>query len=432
MVKNKKPKDPNAPKKNMSSYFIFSNERRPQLSEAQKNASSDGKTSITAISKTISAEWKAMDNETKKSYDEKAKIAKAKYNVEYEAYKKTENYAKYQQVLSEWKLREDALKRSDGSSPNKKKKSKKSPKKPKQPDNMPKRNQSSYFLFSNERRVQIKAENSDKKLTELSKIIAAEWKTMSEAEKKVYADKSAVNKVDYLRRMEEYKKTTEYAQYIAALEEWKKEKKAFEKQSEMGVDSDSEPLKVSMPRKPKDEKCPKRPLTSYFLYAKDVRAATKEEFPNKPITEIAKEISKKWKLLTEEEKRPFEDESKKLKEQYKKDMEEYNGSDAQLAFKAKLEEWKRECDERKSAAKAKAHKKKLKEQEKMELAKKKKKSPKGKGKKKKAQRMVESSDESSSYSDSDSDSESGSSSGSSGSSSGSESDSSSGSSSDSD
>merc|ERR1711994_847986 len=134
---------------------------------------------------------------------------------------------------------------------------------------------------------------------------------------------------------------------MAALDQWKKDKKSWEKQSEMGVDSDSEPLKVSMPRKPKDEKCPKRPLTSYFLYAKDVRAATKEEFPSKPITEIAKEISKKWKLLTEEEKKPFNDESIALKEQYKADMEEYNGSDAQLAFKAKLDEWKLECDKRK-------------------------------------------------------------------------------------
>merc|ERR1711933_27 len=119
----------------------------------------------------------------------------------------------------------------------------------------------------------------------------------------------------------------------AALDQWKIDKKNFDKAGTIDVDSDGGELKVSMPRKPKDDKCPKRPLTSYFLYAKDVREATKAEFPTKPITEIAKEISKKWKLLTEEEKRPFEDESKKLKEQYKADMEEYNGSEAQLAFK---------------------------------------------------------------------------------------------------
>lgn len=177
-------------------------------------------------------------------------------------------------------------------------------------------------------------------------------------------------------------KTDEYTEYMAALDQWKKDKKLWEKADEMDVDSDDEPLKVSMPRKPKDAKCPKRPLTSYFLYAKDVRAATKAEFPNKAITEIAKEISKKWKLLTEEEKKPFVDEAASLKEQYKKDIEEYTGSEAQLAFKAKLDEWKQTCEDRKRDAKVKAQKKKEREEQKN------KKSPKKKSptKKKKGQK----------------------------------------------
>merc|ERR1712130_915139 len=201
------------------------------------------------------------------------------------------------------------------------------------------------------------------------------------------------------------------------------DKKNWENAGSADGDSDTEPLKAKMQKKSPKKKSPKRPLTSYFLYAKDVRAATKEEFPNKPITEIAKEISKKWKLLTEEEKKPFNDESIALKEQYKKDMEEYNGSEAQLAFKTKLDEWKSECDKRKSAAKEKQLKKREREKAKMQKKSPKKKSPK---RSKKRQRMQESSDESSTDSDSDSGSSS------SGSSSGSESDSSSGSESSSD
>eukprot|EP00486_Rosalina_sp_Unknown_P010285 CAMPEP_0201591748 /NCGR_PEP_ID=MMETSP0190_2-20130828/189834_1 /ASSEMBLY_ACC=CAM_ASM_000263 /TAXON_ID=37353 /ORGANISM="Rosalina sp." /LENGTH=218 /DNA_ID=CAMNT_0048050209 /DNA_START=1573 /DNA_END=2229 /DNA_ORIENTATION=+ len=196
--------------------------------------------------------------------------------------------------------------------------------------------------------------------------------------------------------MEEYKKTEEYRNYQNTLEQWKKDKKRFE--NEMDVDSDDDMPKVSMPRKPKDDKCPKRPLTSYFLYAKAVREETKTEFPNKPITEIATEISKKWKLLSEEEKKPYNDEAARLKEQYKKDMEEYQGSDAQKEFKRKLEEWKEECDKRRREAKERNEKKKLREAAKH----KKKVSPK---KTKKVQRMEESSDdESDSSSDSDSDS----------------------------
>ena len=46
-----------------------------------------------------------------------------------------------------------------------------------------------------------------------------------------------------------------------------------------------------MPRKPKDDKCPNAPSTSDFIYATAVREGSKTKFPNKPITEIATEIS---------------------------------------------------------------------------------------------------------------------------------------------
>jgi len=253
---------------------------------------------------------------------------------------------------------------------------------------------------------------------------------ISAEDKKEYEDKQAVLKKEYAIKMDEYKKTDEYTEYMAALDQWKKDKKLWEKADEMDVDSDDEPLKVSMPRKPKDAKCPKRPLTSYFLYAKDVRAATKAEFPNKAITEIAKEISKKWKLLTEEEKKPFVDEAASLKEQYKKDIEEYTGSEAQLAFKAKLDEWKQTCEDRKRDAKVKAQKKKEREEQKNKKSPKKKSPTKKKKGQKKSRRMEESSDDESSSDEYSSDS--GSDSSDSGSSSDSDSDSSSGSESSSD
>merc|ERR1712154_617509 len=242
---------------------------------------------VTEISKTISAEWKAMDPQRKKEYEEKAAEQKAKYVQELEVYKKTENYSKHQQKIKEWKEREEALGRTK-----KKGKAKKAPKKPKQPDSMPKRPQSSYFIFSNERRNQLKDQYPDKKITELSQLIAAEWKTKTAEEKKVYEDRAAQKKEEYQVTIAQYKKT-------------------------------------------------------------------KEEFPEMAITDIAKEISKKWKVLTEDEKQPFNDEAARLKEQYKADMSEYNGSSSQIEFKKKLDEWKMECDQRKQAAKDKAHKKRV-------------------------------------------------------------------------
>merc|ERR1712045_562444 len=256
-----------------------------------------------------------------------------------------------------------------------------------------------------------------KKITELSKLIAEEWKSKTAEDKKVYEDRAAVRKSEYNTKIAEYKQTEQYAKYTEQLNQWKEEKKRFDKG--MDVDDEDE-VKVKLPRKPKDDKCPKRPLTSYFLYAKEVREATKAEFPNKAITEIAKEISKKWKLLSEEEKTPYNDDAARLKEQYKKDVEEYEGSQSQKDFQQKLEEWKEECQKR--------QKKKQ-----MELSKKKKMATKkGKNVKKNRKRMDDSSldESSSSESDSDSDSGSGSDSSSDSSSSGSDSDSDSDSSSD--
>lgn len=215
---HKKPKDLNAPKKNQSSYFIFSNERRSILSKEN-----EGK-SVTDISKIISAEWKAMDGETKKGYDEKAAQQKKRYLEEYEEYKKTENYTKYMKKLEEWKQNEKDLGRGGKGKGGKGK----PPKKPKQPDAMPKRPQSSYFIFSNERRNELKTQYPDKKITELSKLIADEWKAKTAEEKKVYEQQAAVNKEKYHKTMEEYKQTDEYKTYQYEVEQWKKEKKRFE------------------------------------------------------------------------------------------------------------------------------------------------------------------------------------------------------------
>eukprot|EP01083_Nonionella_stella_P010153 29014_1 len=353
---NKRPKDPNAPKKSQSSYFIFSNERRPVLQAEQS-----GTISVTEISKTISSEWKAMDATQKKVYEDRAAILKSEYNIKFDEYKQSDNYRKYQLQLAEWKETSKDILKSKG----------KPPKKPKQPESMPKRPQSSYFVFSNERRSQMKSEYPDKKLTELSVIIAGEWKNKTAEEKKYYEEEAAKNKIKYQSEIEQYKKTKEYDLYQERVEEWKLEKKRWD--SGAYIENDANTPKISLPRKPKDSKCPKRALTSYFLYAKEIRGETKLEFPDKPITEIAKEISKKWKVLTEDEKKPYVAEAERLKAAYKIEAAEYEGSDSQIQFKTKLQEWKLECDRRKQAAKAKAAKAKIN----------KKKSPKGKGKNKK-------------------------------------------------
>ena len=149
-----KPKDPNAPKRALyashsmqiplwhtiknntfclgdrSSYFLFSNERRAVLQKKMPEKK------LTELSKIISVEWKELDEAKKQKYAARAKKDKDKYDEELAAYKKTEDYEKFQQKLELWKAQQKEQETVDEDGVNVKKVS--LPRKPKDP-NMPKR-----------------------------------------------------------------------------------------------------------------------------------------------------------------------------------------------------------------------------------------------------------------------------------------------------
>merc|ERR1719150_724226 len=92
---------------------------------------------------------------------------------------------------------------------------------------------SSYFLFMNERRPILKKENSDKSMTDISKLISAEWKLMDENDKKPYVDKAAELKEEHKIKMDEYKKSDNFRKYQRKLDQWKEEQKQL-KEAESG------------------------------------------------------------------------------------------------------------------------------------------------------------------------------------------------------
>merc|ERR1719327_2612455 len=78
--------------------------------------------------------------------------------------------------------------------------------------NAPKKNLSAYFIFTNKRRQELKVQYPEKKLTELTTLMAVEWKAMDEETKKGYQAQAIADKENYTRQMEEYKKTSNYTQ----------------------------------------------------------------------------------------------------------------------------------------------------------------------------------------------------------------------------
>ncbi|XP_063726472.1 TOX high mobility group box family member 4-like isoform X2 [Symsagittifera roscoffensis] len=81
--RRRKKKDPNAPKKNLSPFFIFSKLKRPEI---MKDHPSKG---VGEISKVLSAEWSNMSEEDKSMYVRMSEEDKVRYQKQLEQYKET-------------------------------------------------------------------------------------------------------------------------------------------------------------------------------------------------------------------------------------------------------------------------------------------------------------------------------------------------------
>jgi len=76
-------------------------------------------------------------------------------------------------------------------------------------------------------------------------------------------------------------------------------------------------------KKTKDPNAPKRPLSAYMFYSKDVREDTKSENPDATFGELGKILGSKWSGLSEEEKAPYHDQAAKDKERYTEEQAAY-------------------------------------------------------------------------------------------------------------
>lgn len=79
--KAKKEKDPDAPKRPQSAYFLYCNERRPQLKKEKPELS------MCDMTKELTKEWKELTEKQKKKYDDMQVKEKERYEKEMETYK---------------------------------------------------------------------------------------------------------------------------------------------------------------------------------------------------------------------------------------------------------------------------------------------------------------------------------------------------------
>jgi len=194
----KKKKDPNAPKRPMSAYLIFTQEARPAIKAEMEKKAGD-KVKVTDVLKALGAKWKTLTDKDKEPFDKKAKIDKERFEREKKSYVPPEDSSSDSDSSDG-----GSKKRKAGGKAASKKKRKKDPDAPKKP-------MTAYLLYANEQREKIKAdlaktnvEGEKSKVTDVMKVIGAKWKKETPEAKQKYDKLAANEKVKYQALLEDY------------------------------------------------------------------------------------------------------------------------------------------------------------------------------------------------------------------------------------
>ncbi|XP_043109821.1 transcription factor A, mitochondrial [Puntigrus tetrazona] len=68
---------------------------------------------------------------------------------------------------------------------------------------------------------------------------------------------------------------------------------------------------------------PKRPMTAYMTYVKEMHPTISRQNPGVKNVDIVRKLAQQWKMLTPEQKQPFQNASLSYREQYKFALEKY-------------------------------------------------------------------------------------------------------------
>merc|ERR1712079_343163 len=154
--------------------------------------------------------------------------------------------------------------------------------KPIKDPNAPKKPLSAYFLFSQEERLKVKAENPDYSITEVAKELGKRWATLNPDIKSVYEQRYQDARRIYETEMNTYK-----------------------------------------PKKKKAPNAPKQPLSAYFIFSTEEGLKVKEENPGFSICEVAKELGRRWAEMDPQVKQRYQQRAEEERQKYDNDMANY-------------------------------------------------------------------------------------------------------------
>lgn len=153
-------KDPNAPKKPLSAYFLFSQDERLKVKAEYPDYS------ITEVAKELGRRWATIDPAIKQSYEQRYQESRRQYEQALQAYK---------------------------------------PQKKKKDPNAPKQPLSAYFLFSQEERLKVKNEHPSYSICEVAKELGKRWADMAPEVKQRYQQMAEEGRQKYDQDMAAYR-----------------------------------------------------------------------------------------------------------------------------------------------------------------------------------------------------------------------------------
>eukprot|EP00928_Gymnodinium_smaydae_P078786 TRINITY_DN62864_c2_g1_i1.p1 TRINITY_DN62864_c2_g1~~TRINITY_DN62864_c2_g1_i1.p1 ORF type:complete len:1324 (-),score=421.87 TRINITY_DN62864_c2_g1_i1:282-3959(-) len=237
----------------------------------------------------ILSQWKALDEEARKPYDERADKAMQRYEEEMQDFRQSDEGKAFFRAMNLAQRRRRIL----GA-------------KNKYLDDLPKKPQGAIPAFHVERLPEIKKANPGKKGFELKKLVQEAWQALSDDERQKYEEAAKERSKEYEARLSEFK----------ASDNWKHFQKAvkFKKPIMKFKGGKPNPAAILIPSKP--ESFPQQPKGAIGIFVQE----------QKDHGATAEQAAAKWKALEDEEREKYTQAAHEAAKKYEEDMKAFKAS----------------------------------------------------------------------------------------------------------
>mmetsp|Transcript_3312 Transcript_3312/g.6226 ORF Transcript_3312/g.6226 Transcript_3312/m.6226 type:complete len:381 (-) Transcript_3312:218-1360(-) len=288
MSSRRPPRDPAAPKRNMSAYLLYQNAMRDTFKQQNPGMT------FGQLSKYTSAMYAEMPPAEKEAWNQRAEADKARYLHELANYVPPPGYDVKGDAIATHATHTVPKRRGGGGS------SSKTSRDP----NAPKRNMSAYLLYQNCMREQFKAQNPGMTFGQLAKYTSHMYKCLSLEEKNRWEAHAAQDKARYEAEMTTYVPPPGYDATGNLVEDRRLNKKYMKKH--------------------KDPEQPKRARGSFVFFTFDMRPKVMEEYPGIKFVDMGVVLGERWRALPIADKQKYEEMAQEDKQRFNKEMEEYS------------------------------------------------------------------------------------------------------------